>query len=90
MTFGTALTPIHTEGMKGAQCNVTAFPALPRYSGCTHMTSAWFLSLPNGQRTNKCRVARQILSLDAPNQAIILYGSHPPGIKKREKGEQCV
>lgn len=28
MTFGTAL--IHTEGMKGAQCTVTAFPVLPR------------------------------------------------------------
>lgn len=30
------------------------------------------------------------LSLDAPNQAIILYSSHPQDIRKREKGEQCV
>lgn len=69
---------------------VTAFPALPCYSGCTHMTSAWFLSLPNGQRTNKCRVACQILSPDAPNQAIILYSSHPQDIRKRERGTVCV
>lgn len=90
LTFGTALTPIHTEGMKGAQCSGTAFPARPRSSGCPHMTSAWFLSLPNGQSTNKCRVACHILSLDAPNRAIRLYSRHPQGIEKSELGEQSV
>jgi len=83
MTSGT-LTSVHREGMKGAQCNVSALPALLWCSGCTRMTSAWFLSLPRGQRTNKRRVASQILSLNARNQAIVLCSSHPQGIKERK------
>lgn len=74
--------------MKGAQCSGTACPARPRSSGCPHMTSAWFLSLPNGRSTHKCRVACHILSLDPPNRAISLYSRHPEGIEKSEQGEQ--